>query len=87
MTRARELILSLAARRKGIARSAVLHLDCARSAEGGHYRFALEKQLLFLSNLPRQRESEMRRSSCAMFALTRSSSSGAIGRPSFSSIR
>jgi hypothetical protein len=41
------LILSLAARRKGIARFAVLHLDCARSAEGGPYRFALEKQLRF----------------------------------------
>jgi hypothetical protein len=27
-------IVSLAARRKGIARSAVLHLDCARSASG-----------------------------------------------------
>jgi hypothetical protein len=38
-------ILSLAARRKGIARFAALHLDCARSAEGGAYRFALEKQL------------------------------------------
>jgi hypothetical protein len=38
--------LSLAARRKGIARFAALHLDCARSAERGAYRFALEKQLL-----------------------------------------
>jgi hypothetical protein len=27
-------ILSLAARRKGIARCAALHLDCARSADG-----------------------------------------------------
>ena len=40
-------ILSLAARRKGIARFAALHLDCARFAEAGAYRFALEKQLLF----------------------------------------
>jgi hypothetical protein len=42
-----KLILPLAARRKGIARFVALHLDCARSAEGGAYRFALEKQLLF----------------------------------------
>jgi len=37
-------IVPLAARRKGIARFAVLHLDCARSAWGGAYRFTLENQ-------------------------------------------
>jgi hypothetical protein len=30
------LILSLAVRRKGIARCAALHLDCARFADGRH---------------------------------------------------
>ena len=45
MVRTEPSILSLAARRQGIARYAALHLDCARSAEGGAYRFALEKQL------------------------------------------
>jgi len=39
LARAPGLILSLAARRKGIARCAALHLDCARSAWGGRYRF------------------------------------------------
>ena len=34
----RSPILWLGARRQGIARSAALHLDCARSAEGGLYR-------------------------------------------------
>jgi hypothetical protein len=40
----RATILPLTARRKGIARCAALHLDCARSAERGAYRFALQKQ-------------------------------------------
>ena len=35
-------ILSLAARRKGTARFAALHLDCARSARKVAYRFALK---------------------------------------------
>ena len=38
-------ILSLAPRRKGIARCAVLHLDCARSAEGRSLSVAFEEQL------------------------------------------
>jgi hypothetical protein len=40
-------ILLLAVRCQGIARYTVLHLDCARSAFRGAYRFALEKQLLY----------------------------------------
>ena len=39
-------ILSLAARRKGIARCAALHLDCARSADGRSVSVAFEEQLL-----------------------------------------
>ena len=38
--------LSLAARRKGIARCAALHLDCARSAEGRSLSVAFEELLL-----------------------------------------
>jgi hypothetical protein len=41
-------ILSLAVRRKGIARSAVLHLDRACSAGRGRYRFTLETTALSL---------------------------------------
>ncbi|MDQ1422065.1 MAG: hypothetical protein QOJ52_4027 [Acidimicrobiaceae bacterium] len=40
------MILSLAARRKGIARCAALHLDCARSAQRWCVSVALEEQLL-----------------------------------------
>ena len=36
-------ILSLAVRRKGIARYAVLHLDCARSAKGRSLSVAFEE--------------------------------------------
>ena len=39
-------ILSLAARRKGIARCAALHLDCARSAKGRSVSVAFEELLL-----------------------------------------
>ena len=39
-------ILSLAARRKGIARCAALHLDCARSANGRSLSVAFEELLL-----------------------------------------
>ena len=46
-------ILSLAARRKGIARSAALHLDCARSAEGRSLSVAFEELLLFRSERTR----------------------------------
>ena len=38
----RSSIISLAARRKGIARYAALHLDCARSPKRGRYRFTRE---------------------------------------------
>jgi len=44
-------ILPLAARRQGIARYTALHLDCARSARGGAYRFALETTALWLYGL------------------------------------
>ena len=36
-------------RRKGIARCAVLHLDCARFAKGSSYRFALEEHYYLAS--------------------------------------
>jgi hypothetical protein len=45
----RPAIVSLAARRKGIARSAVLHFDDARSAWGrGRYRFHVGEQFSFV---------------------------------------
>src|SRR6266487_6972645 len=43
----RRAIVSLAARRKGIARSAVLHLDCARSAWGDVVIGSRRKGVLF----------------------------------------
>src|SRR6266513_1882053 len=44
--RARGFILALAARRKGIARCAALHLDCARSVRRGAYRFAFKRNCM-----------------------------------------
>jgi hypothetical protein len=39
-------IISLAARRKGIAHCAALHLDCARFTDGRSVSVAFEEQLL-----------------------------------------
>ena len=81
-------ILSLAARRKGIARCAPLHLDCARSALGsvfiGCVRGAIARSE---TRWTAQRVIEMSRSAFAIPAFTRCNSSCGTGRPSASSIK
>ena len=61
-------IVRLAVRRKGIARFAALHLDCARSAEERVFIGSRRKSnLLYCSAY--QRASEIRRNSWAILAL------------------
>ena len=80
-------ILSLAARRKGIARYAALHLDCARSAWGGRYRLRSRSYCSFRNKMAPQRVNEMSRSAFAIRAFTRCISSCGTGCPSASSIK